>query len=134
MATDQHKIFIAVILVTAFLGYSFMLYSSIPEQTASMSPEASRGKALWQQHNCTACHQIYGLGGYLGPDLTNEFSVKGPDQIKAFLTAGTVTMPAYQMPEADILALTAYLRHIDSTGISDPRTFRINFDGTIDQK
>lgn len=134
MATDQHKIITAVILLTAFLGYSFMLYSSMPEQTASMSAEATRGKALWQQHNCTACHQIYGLGGFLGPDLTNEFSLRGPDQIKAFLTVGTATMPVYQMPDADITALIAYLKHIDSTGIADPRTYRINYDGTIDQK
>ncbi len=134
MATDQYKIITAVILLTAFLGYSFMLYSSMPLQTTSMSPEAARGKELWQQHNCTACHQIYGLGGFLGPDLTNEYSQRGPAQIKAFLTVGTATMPAYQMPEPDIIALTAYLRHIDSTGVADPRTYRINFDGTIDQQ
>lgn len=134
MYKDHHKIITAIILLTAFLGYSFMLYASIPEQTASMSLEASRGKALWQQHNCTACHQIYGLGGFLGPDLTNEFSLRGPDQIKAFLTVGTATMPAYHMSESDISDLTAYLKHIDSTGIADPRTYRINYDGTIDQK
>jgi nitric oxide reductase subunit C len=134
MASDQYKIVTAVILLTAFLGYSFMLYSSIPLQPVTMSDEAARGKVLWQQHNCTACHQVYGLGGFLGPDLTNEYSLRGPAQIRAFLTVGTATMPVYQMPEEDISALTAYLKHIDSTGIADPRTYSINYDGTIEQK
>ncbi len=35
---------------------------------------AAAGKLLYQKYNCQACHQIYGLGGYMGPDLTNVYS------------------------------------------------------------
>lgn len=131
MLSDLHKAILATVLVTAFLGYSFGLYYELPSHTATMSAEAERGKMLWQKYNCTACHQIYGLGGFLGPDLTNEYSLRGPDMIKAFLTVGNNTMPEYHFSDQDISAMTAYLRHIDSTGVSDPRTFKINVDGTI---
>jgi nitric oxide reductase subunit C len=133
IATDSFKVTAAILLMTAFLSYSGVLYSALPSGNASLSADAERGKSLWQKHNCTACHQIYGLGGFLGPDLTNEYSLKGPEQIKAFLTVGSATMPEYRFAPEDIIALTAYLRHIDSSGVADPRMFKINYDGTIRQ-
>ena len=42
-----------------------------------MNKEAITGKVLYQKYNCTACHQIYGLGGFLGPDLTIVVSQQG---------------------------------------------------------
>jgi len=45
--------------------------------TVSFSEKALQGQQLWQQNNCFSCHQIYGLGGYLGPDLTNVYSQRG---------------------------------------------------------
>ncbi|HEY0678577.1 MAG TPA: cytochrome c, partial [Chitinophagaceae bacterium] len=71
------------------------------------------------------------LGGYLGPDLTNVYSQKGPLLIKAFLQNGTPVMPNFHLSNNEIEALTAYLKHIDASGKSDPRTFTINIDGTI---
>jgi nitric oxide reductase subunit C len=77
---------------------------------------------------------VYGLGGFLGPDLTNVYSLKGPDHIRAFIKTGTNTMPAYQLTEDEILALLAYFKHMDQTGNADPRSFTINLDGTIEQE
>lgn len=134
MASDLHKTVVGAILVLAFLGYSLYLYSALPMQDQSLSVQADRGKSLWQKHNCTSCHQVYGLGGFLGPDLTNEYSVKGPDHIKAFIKTGTNTMPSYQLTEDEIHALLAYFEHMDRTGSADPRSFTINLDGTIEQK
>ena len=73
----------------------------------SVTEETSNGKMIWQQYNCTACHQVYGLGGYLGPDLTNTFSLKGPEYIAAFLKSGTVTMPDFHLKENEIDALNS---------------------------
>lgn len=93
-----------------------------------------QGKMIWQEKNCTACHQIYGLGGFLGPDLTNIYSVegKGPVYIRAFVTAGNPTMPSFQLKEEELTALVEYLRHVDSSGKADPKEFKVNYDGTIE--
>jgi nitric oxide reductase subunit C len=96
---------------------------------------ASEGKLLWQKYNCNACHQIYGLGGYLGPDLTNVYSHKGkgPDYIRTFLQHGTDIMPDFKLNDTEVNALVTYLQAVDATGTSDPKTFKIHADGTIEQ-
>lgn len=76
---------------------------------------------------------MYGLGGYLGPDLTNTYSLRGPAYIKAFLQNGTATMPNFDLNGKEVNALLAYLRDIAASGKGDPRTFTINNNGTIQQ-
>lgn len=134
MASDKHKILTAAILVIGFVSYTCYIYSALPNHRGTFSDQADAGKALWQKHNCTACHQVYGLGGYLGPDLTNVFSEKGPEYIKAFLEYGNLTMPAYDLSESETNALLAYMKHVDETGIADPRSFTIKMNGTIRQE
>ena len=114
--------------VDSHLFMLFILSLFIPGMVNS-----TEGKMLWQQHNCNACHQVYGLGGYLGPDLTNVYSIKGPAYIRAFLQNGTVIMPNFQLTEQETVALLAFLQDIDASGKSDPRTFIINNNGTIHQ-
>ena len=133
MHPDKYKLYTAILLVSSFLIYSGFIYKSLPSTDLSVSEESIHGKKLWQQFNCTACHQVYGLGGYLGPDLTNTFSQKGPAYIAAFLKGGTVTMPNFNLQETEIAALIAYLKNIDKSGSADPRTFIKNYDGTIEQ-
>ena len=102
---------------------------------AFLTEEAKHGKLLYQKYNCTACHQLYGLGGYMGPDLTNVISVKGKGEqyAKAFLFAGTQKMPNFHLSDSEINALTAYLTYVDKTGFSPARDFRINRDGTVEE-
>jgi nitric oxide reductase subunit C len=133
MASDKQKIIIAVSLLISFLFYSFFIYSSLPVKNYSINKEISKGKLVWQQYNCTACHQVYGLGGYLGPDLTNVYSIRGKDYIKALLSYGTASMPNFHLSEQEKNALVAYFNNIDASGKSDPRSFIINTDGTIEQ-
>lgn len=45
---------------------------------ASKGKATSAGQLLFQQEDCNACHQIHGIGGVAGPDLTNVGS-KRPD-------------------------------------------------------
>lgn len=101
-----------------------------------MTEDAQTGKLLFQKYNCTACHQLYGLGGYMGPDLTNMISAPGKGEIyaHAFLQTGTQRMPNFHLSDEEIRSLVAYLKYVDKTGISPVKKFEINFDGTITQK
>ena len=132
--TEFQKRAVALLLMTAFFGYTGYMYLFLPVPHPETSSLADEGKMIWQKHNCTACHQIYVLGGFLGPDLTNVFSVKGPDHIRAFLKIGNNTMPAYDLSEREVLALIAYLQHVDQSGVADPKTFSIQSNGTIRQQ
>lgn len=133
MFSERKKSLVLSILISSFLFYSFSIYVSLPQMSKTLPARVSKGKLVWQQYNCVACHQVYGLGGYLGPDLTNAYSKKGPDYIKIFLKNGTVTMPNFHLSDEEIEALAAYLRQIDASGSADPRSFTIKFNGTIQQ-
>ena len=134
MFPDKYKIALIMCLTGPFLYYSFTLYSSLPVQNSTLNKEVLNGKIIWQQYNCNSCHQVYGLGGYLGPDITNAYSKKGPGYITAFLKSGTETMPDFHLQEKQINDLLAYLKNIDQSGKADPRTFTIKKDGTIGQE
>ncbi len=134
MFSDKYKLAIMLLLLGGFLYYSYNLYTSLPVEKPVINAEGAKGKLLWQQYNCNSCHQVYGLGGYLGPDLTNVYSKKGTGYITAFLKNGTATMPNFHLNQEKINSLLAYLKDVDASGKSDPRTFTIQKDGTITQQ
>lgn len=136
MSSDKFKLGILGVLTVSFLLYSFGLYANEPDVGVEKVAEGSleeQGKMLWQQKNCTSCHQLYGLGGHLGPDLTNVSSERTPEYIEAFLKSGTNVMPNFNLNEQEIEALKAFLKTVDESGKGDPRTFKLNLDGTISQ-
>lgn len=110
----------AVFLVL-FLGYaafSAWVYTAGTEQkVAAPSPAAMQGKKLWQDLNCSSCHQLYGLGGYLGPDLTNIMSDprRGKEYAAAFIRSGGTTMPNFHLGDEDVASLLAYLSYVDES-------------------
>ena len=125
-------------LFTSFIIYTAIVLTHATDEdkgTAYLTAEAKQGKLLYQKYNCTACHQLYGLGGYMGPDLTNIISQKnkGPIYAKAFLSNGTVRMPNYELKENEMNELIAYLDYLDKTGVSPVKYFNINYSGTISQ-
>lgn len=137
MMADKLKLGIMVILGLSFLTYSFQLYVDSPKEKGETveydSELAAKGKLLWQDKNCTSCHQIYGLGGHLGPDLTNVHSKQSEAYIESFLKAGTQVMPNFNLSQEEIDAFKAFFAAIDQSGKSDPRTFNLHLDGTISQ-
>jgi nitric oxide reductase subunit C len=130
---DQHKILIFTLLAVSFFSYSGFLYSANSVYKTAGGTSSDRGKRVWQEKNCIACHQIYGLGGYLGPDLTNSWSQRGPDYIKAFLKSGTAVMPNFHLSDTEVADLAAYMKSIDESGIGMPSKLKINHDGTVQQ-
>ncbi len=114
----KNRLVISVLIILCGIYNIFIYTSNDSETPVKLTTEAMLGQQLWQENNCWSCHQVYGLGGYLGPDLTNIFSTpnKGPYYIKAFLNSGIKSMPKFNFTEDEKEAIVTYLRHIDSTG------------------
>lgn len=83
---------------------------------ATAAKSASAGQMLFRANDCGACHQIQGLGGTAGPDLTHVGSER-PDvewHIKHLKAPDTVVpgsaMPDFaQLSDEELKALAEYL-------------------------
>lgn len=121
------KLISCILLFTLYAGYSALVYTRGTESPLAFAPEEQQkiqdGKQLYQQKNCQACHQLYGLGGYLGPELTTAYSDKNSGErfIRAMLKAGGNRMPDFHFTASEIDALTAYLKYVDATTASSIR-------------
>ncbi|MBP9927506.1 MAG: cytochrome c [Cyclobacteriaceae bacterium] len=134
--TERTKILMYGVLLLGYGLYSGYIYRHEIDVEDKNTTSAMEGKKIWQQKNCTACHQIYGLGGFLGPDLTNIYSAtgKGPAYIKAFVRGGTNVMPSFEMSEGELDYLIAFLKNVDASGKADPKNFKLNLNGTIESQ
>ena len=123
MVLSKVAIFISLFIVFAI--YSIVVYTKGTYKYISYSfteqEQINKGKEIFQKNNCISCHQLYGLGGYLGPELTTAWSDKhrGEAYMKAFLMAGGSRMPNYNFNENEINSLLSYLRYVDSTAITN---------------
>ncbi|MDL5051480.1 cytochrome c [Oscillatoria amoena NRMC-F 0135] len=88
---------------------------------------------LWQKHNCQSCHQLFGLGGYLGPDLTNCYSTphKGPEYMNAILQSGIGIMPDFGLDSTERAEILEFLKQVDASGFADPKKFTVTITGNI---
>jgi nitric oxide reductase subunit C len=122
-------------LVSVFSFYNFAIYKGEGTKgETQLSEKALQGQQIWQQNNCFSCHQLYGLGGYLGPDLTNVFSSenKGPEYIKAFLNSGVKSMPKFHFSETEKEAIVTFLQEVDRSGYYPNHDATIKADGWVD--
>lgn len=103
-------------LLISYFVYTIAVYNS--EYTSGSNKDVVAGKKLFQKYNCIACHQIYGLGGYIGPDLTNVISAKdkGEQYTYAFIKTGSQRMPRLGLEEKEINNIINYLKSINKTG------------------
>jgi len=109
-------------LVSAFFVQTWLVYSDAAgRQTPPLSAQAAEGQRLWLDHNCQSCHQIYGFGGFLGPDLTNAAQTLTTSRMDLMLTSGSGRMPAFQLGAGERRALHQFLIELDRTGQSQPR-------------
>lgn len=132
--SEMKKIYLVCILFISFFTYSIFLYYNLPNPNHIASIKAQSGKLIWQKHNCNSCHQIYGQGGFIGPDITNSYSTRGPEYIRNFIKQGTSTMPSFSLSTFELNELLSFLQHIDSSGSADPRTFKTYIYGIAKQK
>ena len=106
-----------VCLVAAFCFQTWLVYADATGRTQPLSAEAARGRSIWLANNCQSCHQIYGFGGFLGPDLTNAAGHLTQARIDAILTEGAGSMPAFQLADDERAAIARFLTEVDETGI-----------------
>lgn len=83
---------------------------------ARMGKDAGPGQALFYKHDCAACHQLGGIGGVSGPDLTHAGAkqpevewhiahLKNPESV-----VPDSAMPDYsELSDEDLRALAEYL-------------------------
>lgn len=115
------KIVVLLVLLLAYAVYSAAIYTEGTktniELPLSQLKQVDEGKIIYQEYNCAACHQIYGLGGYLGPELTTAYSDKhrGENYMRALLQSGGSRMPNFHFSSHQIEALIAYLKYVDTT-------------------
>ena len=121
--------FVFAALIVCFTAGSWLAYRGV-----STAPRASdlvrKGMGLWQRNNCVNCHQLYGLGGYMGPDLTNVHSAKGESRIRTFVRYGTGRMPAHELGDGELDALVAFLAGVDASGRSQVPDSAVHWSGT----
>lgn len=131
----RHTFFLLSLL---FLVYSFSIYlkplSVYSDKKEYDKSKAGDGRMVWQKYNCQTCHQLYGLGGYLGPDLTNIISQpgKGETLLRAMVKTGNKQMPAFNLSDKDLSDLIEFLKSTDASGNADPRAFAKNTFGMIE--
>jgi len=118
------KIAIFLFLFTSYVVYSAFVYSAGTESSVTLDKEekvlVANGKLLYEQYNCVSCHQLYGLGGYLGPELTTAYSdpQRGEIFMKAFLQGGGPRMPNFHFTEQEIKEIIHYLKYVDASAVS----------------
>lgn len=103
-----------------FIGLTIDTFMKIPKQTnqQNLTPEAIRGKHLFDKSNCMGCHTILGEGAYYAPELTKVFDRRGEGFIKAMLKdpqamyPGQRKMTQYNFTDAEIDDLTQFLKWI----------------------
>lgn len=110
-ATPTAKRVALAALVGAFAFQTALVYSD--ERGDPLDDVARRGRTLWHEHGCQVCHQLYGQGGFLGPDLTNAFGRVDTLRFRTLLTLGSGQMPAFQFTETQVTAMRAFLEALD---------------------
>lgn len=123
-------------LFTAFLFYSVYVYTAgtAAAHVPPMSEQTRYGQQVYQDYNCVACHQFYGLGGYMGPDLTNVISNRGSAYARVFIANGTTRMPNLGLSDEETDAVVAYLEFVDQTGTYPPQNYEVTWFGTVRQE
>jgi len=99
------------LLVLFFVVQSSLVYTDVRNEP--MSPVAVQGRVLWHRHACQTCHQLYGQGGFLGPDLTNAASRVDSVRLASLLRVGSGQMPPIGLNDSETAAISAFLVAMD---------------------
>lgn len=125
-------IFLIMMLIYAF--YNKEIYTEKSDyNNFRLSEKALKGEKLWLENNCNACHQLYGLGGYLGPDLTNVTSNTGKssEYLKVMMISGVRSMPKFEFSPLQQDQILQFLKEVDKTGYYPNKKAVVNYSGWV---
>ncbi|MCD6011008.1 MAG: hypothetical protein K0Q79_870 [Flavipsychrobacter sp.] len=110
------KVLTIIVLFSIYVIYSGWVFSPGTSSGVRMTQKAINGKNLWHSNNCQNCHQVFGLGGYMGPDLTTVTTDKSRGKLyaKAMLMNGGTRMPNFHFTENQADELVAYLDYVNN--------------------
>ncbi|MBL4844146.1 MAG: c-type cytochrome [Planctomycetes bacterium] len=108
------------LLVLCFVVQTVLVYSDSTREPP-LEGKALAGRRLWHAKNCQACHQFYGYGGFLGPDLTNASTRVTRARLDRLLTQGSGGMPRFDLSRVEIDAVEAFLGAMNRTGRGQAR-------------
>lgn len=130
------------VLVVCFAIQTGLVYSD--DVDIVLSADAVEGRELYHDGSCQVCHQLWGQGGFLGPDLTNASSRVDETRLASLLTVGSGQMPAFDYDADQIRYMRAFLEEIDRPDVGrgqlrlgDPATAvtpQGAFDATVREK
>lgn len=95
-------------------------FNRIPKQTNqdALTPQAIKGKHLFDSKNCMGCHTIMGEGAYYAPELTKVYERRGEAFIRSMLKDPQAMYPNdrkmtnYKLSDDEIDSLVAFLKWI----------------------
>ena len=92
----------AAVVVVGVLGLTYLGASASPPgvvrvpPTEGMSGPELGGLQVYNEQGCSACHQILGIGGQAGPDLSRAGRrIEEADMRRQIVTPQNDEMPAY---------------------------------------
>lgn len=111
-----------LIVVFSLLGISLRNLYAVPH----VDPSVARGRALFAQHHCAACHRVHGEGANVCPDLS-YVGDRRPDRdwhIRHFKDPQAVSpgsiMPKFPLPDKELNDLASYVLSLRSEGGGAP--------------
>lgn len=111
MFEPSSKKILLTVLVACFALQTGLVYSD--DVDIHLSEDAIQGRKLFHEGSCQVCHQLWGQGGFLGPDLTNVASRIDETRLSSLLTVGSGQMPALGLDARQIAFIRAFLEEID---------------------
>jgi len=113
--------------VLIFLGTLEVMgaLSAAPSQPQE-SPLVQEGLMVYQQINCAYCHSINGVGGAIGPDLSNVASQLTKEQITSYLQnpdlmVANTLHPKLEFTPDELNKLVAYLETLGPPVVYSPQ-------------
>lgn len=104
------------ILLIIFLNLIIAAILIFSSGNKSINSKNGYGVKIWRSKNCNGCHSIYGLGGHIGPDLTNVYNKGGKEYIDYILINGLGNMPNLELTKIERDGLINFLKYINSLG------------------
>jgi len=109
--TPKKILFMLALLVITYLFIIFILYKV--HKTKDITLNSNKGLKVWLQHKCYSCHKIYGLGGFLAPDLTNVTNRLSFTNFSLLITEGTINMPKFLLSKLELLYLFSFFKSLE---------------------